>query len=307
MWFMEKSNFLEVSAELNMIYNTIPLILILLSLGVIIFIVIRKFPMLANIDMESMPAHKEAKVKEQIIGKRLKRSFFKWGSFFAGIIKPIIRLMGDLFKAIHDKLVALKETYKKELIIEDFDSSARVEKLFTLFDELIKEEKFIEAEKKLIEIIALDNKNIKAFKALGGLYFSRKNYQEAIETFEYVLKLKEDDDAYAQLSNVIKSTEISDVNRADSLKIANINIFRAQTYFDLSLVHMAMDRIDEALASLRKALEIEPNNPRYLDTMFEISIIKKDKDLAEESYKRLAEANPENQKLTELKKQIDEI
>lgn len=288
-------------------YNIVPLILILLSLGVIIFVVIRKFPMLANIDMETMPAEKEAKIKEQIIGKRLKRNFFKWSSFFVRIVKPITKLMGDLFKAIHDKLVVLKEAYRKEPIIEDFDSSARVEKLFALFDELIKEEKFIEAEKKLIEIIGLDNKNIKAFKLLGGLYFSRKNYQEAIETFEYVLKLKEDDDAYAQLSNIIKNAEISDVSRADSLKIANINIFRSQTYFDLSLVYMAMNRFDEALVSLKKALEIEPNNPRYLDTMLEISIIKKDKDLAEESYRRLAEANPENQKLVELKKQIEEI
>jgi len=166
---------------------------------------------------------------------------------------------------------------------------------------LLKQEKYAEAEKRLIEIIGIDNKNIKAFKLLGGLYFDRKNYEEARETFEYILKLKDDDDAFAQLG------KIGGEYREDSSKEANINIFRSQTYFDLSLVYKAMEKYDKAIVNLKKALEIEPNNPRYLDTMLEISIIKKDKDLALESYKRLAEANPENQKLPEIKKEIDEM
>jgi hypothetical protein len=61
------------------------------------------------------------------------------------------------------------------------------------------------------------------------------------------------------------------------------------------------------LLNARKALEIEPNNPRYLDTILEISIIKKDKVLANETYKRLKEVNPENQKLAEIKEEIAEL
>jgi hypothetical protein len=58
---------------------------------------------------------------------------------------------------------------------------------------------------------------------------------------------------------------------------------------------------------MKKALKIEPNNPRYLDTMFRISIIIKDKVLAFEAYDRLSKVNPENQKLAEFKAQLAEL
>jgi hypothetical protein len=70
-------------------YNIIPLILILLSLGIMAIIIVRKFPALANLDVDNIPAEKEAKFKEQIISNRLKRSFIKWGSKFIRLVKPL--------------------------------------------------------------------------------------------------------------------------------------------------------------------------------------------------------------------------
>ena len=48
-------------------FNIIPLLLILLSFGVIIYIVVKKFSILANLDVDSIPAEREAKFKEKII------------------------------------------------------------------------------------------------------------------------------------------------------------------------------------------------------------------------------------------------
>ena len=45
-------------------FNIIPLVLILLSLGVIIIIVLRKFAVLANLDVDSIPAEREARVRD---------------------------------------------------------------------------------------------------------------------------------------------------------------------------------------------------------------------------------------------------
>ena len=87
----------------------------------------------------------------------------------------------------------------------------------------------------------------------------------------------------------------------------NINKQNAQTHFSLAEVYRAMGKFPEAARSLKKVLKIEPANPRYLDTMLEISIIVKDKALALTAYDKLLKANPENNKLEEFKRQIDEL
>lgn len=264
-------------------YNIIPLILILISLGIIIFIVIKKFPALANLDIENMPAEKEAKFKEQIIGNRLKRSLVKWNSKVVRMVKPVGEASGDLAKWVNKRLVELRDSYKKELEINNLDLNNKTNQLFREAEDLVKKEELGEAEKKLIEIIGLDNRNIKAFRMLGDLYLDRKNFEEAKQTFEYILKLKESDSGAEAL-------------REDGL-----------IYLDLALVCQAMDDIDSAIVNAKKALKIEPNSPRYLDTMLEMSIIKKDKVLALQAYEKLMEVNPDNQKLAEFKKKIDEL
>jgi len=61
------------------------------------------------------------------------------------------------------------------------------------------------------------------------------------------------------------------------------------------------------LGSIKRSLEKHPNNPRYLDTMIEISIINKDKISALEAFDKLKEANPDNKKLEEWKKEIRKL
>ena len=87
----------------------------------------------------------------------------------------------------------------------------------------------------------------------------------------------------------------------------DINSQLAAIYFDLAIVDKAMDNFDGALASINKAYKLERNNPRYLDTKLEISIIKKDKISALEAYENLVKVNPDNQKLADFKEKIDEL
>ncbi len=262
-------------------YNIIPLILILISLSVIIAIAVKKFSVLANLDTENIQAEKEAKFKERIISSRLKRNFFKWSAKLMKTIRPVGDAAGKFFKWIYKKLHELKEDYQsEETVLSEDGIKQKIKALFDEAEAFKKQDNLIEAEKKHIEIIGLDGRNIKAFDALARLYFERKEYKEAKQTFEHVLKLKEDGEETDQLP---------------------------QTYFDLALVCEATGNLDEAMGNLGKALKLEPNNPRYLDIMLKISIINKDKVSALEAYNKLAEVNPDNQKLVEFKAQIDEL
>ena len=58
---------------------------------------------------------------------------------------------------------------------------------------------------------------------------------------------------------------------------------------------------------IRKSLEIQPNSPKYLDFLLQVSIMVQDKKLANETLQSLAKVNPENQKLEEYKELVDEL
>ncbi|MFA4833873.1 MAG: tetratricopeptide repeat protein [Patescibacteria group bacterium] len=261
-------------------YNIIPLILILVSLSVIVYIVVRKFSVLAGVDVENIPAEREARVKERIISSRLKRNIFKWSSQLTKIFRFSAEKTGVFSKWIYKKLHELKESYGAEIFLPTADKEKKIGELSVEAEEMIGEDNFKEAEKRLIEIIGLDSQNIEAFKSLGNLYFANKDYEDARQTFAHTLKL-------------IKDSE-------NNQEIAEIN-------FELALVNRADGRLDEALREIKESLKTAPNNPRYLDTSLEISIMKKDKVLALDAYGKLAKANPDNQKLKDLKKQIDGI
>ena len=48
-------------------------------------------------------------------------------------------------------------------------------------------------EKRYIDRIVINNRDIEAYKKLGDLYVDMRNYKDALEAFEYVLKLKPND------------------------------------------------------------------------------------------------------------------
>jgi len=289
-------------------YNIIPLVLILICLAVIIVIIVRKFPVLANLDVKNIPVEKEARFKEQIISNRLKRNFTKWSSRLARPARMAVREISNFLKWLFIKLNKLKDSYAQEKALSGDDKQQKIEQLFREASELEKHDDLDIAEKKYIEIISLDSKNIKAFKALGQLYYERKDYEEAKQTFGHILKLKEDDEeVYEGLAKIAQEKGNLAQARDEYLKVLDIDNQHSQTYFDLALVYKAMENIDEAISNMKKALKIEPNNPRYLDIMLELSIIDKDKATALDIYKKLAEVNPDNQKLPEFKEQIDEL
>lgn len=289
-------------------YDIIPLVLILISFGVMAVIAVRKFPALASLDVENIPAEKEARFKERILSNRLKRNVLKWYAKVARFTRPVFGWLSEFLKSFYAKLHDLKEKYRTEQPSTPEDMEKRIAALFEESEDLRRQEEYNAAEKKLIEIISMDSKNIKAFKALGHLYVERKDLEEAKQTFEHILKLKADDEeAYEDLAIVAQASGNLELAKDDYLRSIEINNQRAQTFYHLALVYEETGDMFSACDNMKQALKLEPNNPRYLDTTLRISIIIKDKVLALEAYERFLKVNPENQKLSEFKRQIDEI
>ena len=263
-------------------YNIWPLLIISIAFLIIIFIVLRRFPALAVLDVENIPEEKEQQTKEKIIKQRMKRKL----SFLEKIFNNIFVFLNNIFNKLSEKLKFLQEEkkQKKEInVLSEVDSGEKIKILFSQAEELIKKEDWDEAEKKLIEIISVDDKNFLAFWRLGEVYYSKNKYQEAKQTLLYALKLSE---------VLIDSSSNND--------IANLN-------YSLALINQELDDLDGAIFHLKKSLEIDRNNPRYLDLMLNLCIIKKDKFKAEDFLNRIKDVNPENNNISDWENKIENL
>ena len=260
-----------------MSYNIIPLLIVVFSLAGIVFIILRKFPVLASIDIDSIKSEREAKQKEKIIASRLERKIDNFKKIFFSFLIPIISKIKKRFKSSYNKFAAWEDRHSQEKISKKETPEERKKKIgqmFFLAKELIEKQQFDEAEKKFVEIISLDHRNVDAYRELGHLYVQKKDYDYAIETLRHVLKLKPRDvEIMIDLGTLLK-------NRGENKK---------------------------ALRFFKKAVELEPTKPKSLDFLIDISIIVGDRDLARETLGRLKEVNPENNKIGEFEERIKEI
>ena len=280
-------------------FNIIPLILIMISLAVIIVIVVRKFSVLASLDIETIQKEREVKMKEQIIGTKIKRNFYRYFAKFSRLVVPAGHGVAGFFRWLYQKLINYRENYQAEQRAESGEQQI-IEQMTAEAAEFEKEERYDEAEKKYIEIIGIEPKNTDIFISLGRLYFIRKDFNEAKQTFEHAIK---------QLQNEYDKNQSNraGLTEEQAAKFDEIPVKIAEVYFDLASANKAMELYSEAQEAAAKALKLAQNNPRYLDIMLEISIINKDKIAALDAYEKMAQVNPENQKLAAFKAEVDKL
>ncbi len=269
------------------IVNLLIWLVILGAVGLIFFILSKKLAVLANVDVDSIQAEKEAKIKERLINSKFQRQINQLSGQLGRFFLPLGKALKNGFYFVFNRLIKLREDYKTPAHLAGGDVEKKINLLFLEASDAEKQKDWNLAEHKYIEIIGLDSRNIKAFEALGEIYHSRQDFSEAKQTLEHTLKLKE------KLAN----------NQVEELAKLQAGL----TCFTLGVVHQSLKDYGEALAYFKKALHYEPNNPRYLDRTIELCIIKEDKSEALDAYKKLQETNPENQKLKDFKERIKEL
>ncbi|MCH7492205.1 tetratricopeptide repeat protein [Patescibacteria group bacterium] len=287
-----------------MIYNYIAIGVIIASMGIIIYIISRKFPVISSINTDTLQKHRQNKVKKEIIEHRLKRKLtaFKLTSLFKKDHEGEAQDKGSLLGNLYKSLKGLEKKYQskiKAIEPQEEDTVAKNKSLVLKEAEsLIAEDKLKEAEDKFIEAVSLDNKFIAAYEGLAELYQKMKDPEHAKEIYQYLIKIHVTNDREAP-------TPGSDrMNSNEPAQSVSLNSQVAGYHFELGEVYLALDEADSALASLKEAVKLEPNNPRILDALVALGISLKDKALAKKYYDQLKEANPENDKLKELQKEI---
>lgn len=165
----------------------------------------------------------------------------------------------------------------------------RMGKLWDIAHQGMRENRFLRAEKALLTILKIDEKNAAAYNRLGILYAKQKEYRDAIDCFEIASSIEATPSSLHNLGLIYYETE-----NYEKAGIA----FEAALQLEESLAarHVAYAKVNEKLGneklmfqSLERAVELEPNQEAYtlLKQAYEDRGMQAEADMINEKLKHL--------------------
>lgn len=160
-------------------------------------------------------------------------------------------------------VVTLRSFKHQEPEIEIHKFGDKVSKLWDIVHQGMRENRLLRAEKALLTILKIDDKNAAAYNRLGILYAKQKEYKDAIDCFEIACSIEPTASSLHNLGLIYYETE---------------NYQKAVTAFEealkledtLAARHIALAKALERLGNqkamidkLETAAEIEPNKETY--------------------------------------------
>lgn len=297
-----------------MFWDIFFLVIILLGLAIAGLVVMRKFPQISNLDLNSLPEEKISQKKKEIISRRIEEQSRFLKSKSDKIFVPLKKFWGQLqlkFRIYvgkverlwhHEQTTKQKETTK----VAPEESFRKAEQLVAGGEEFLRIQQWDRAEEKFIAAIKINNRLASAYRGLGDAYFERDLLEEARETYRFVLQLDpEDDGILARLAEIAESQ--GDLEEAIEYyqKAILVNDSLSPRFSKLANLLLEIDQPEAAKEAALGAVELEPQNPKYLDLLAEVAILCRDKALAERAYNDLRLVNPENNKLVDLRERIN--
>src|SRR5690606_20144279 len=145
-------------------------------------------------------------------------------------------------------------------IVADLPSkvSGRLDKLWSVAQEALKDRKYLRAEKALLTILRVDERNATAYNRLGILYAKQQAFKDAIECFEIAQSLEPSASSLHNVGLIYYETE-----NYEKAALAFEQALAMEN--DLAARHIAYAKVQEKLGrnkkmieSLERAIELEP-------------------------------------------------
>ncbi|HET7302103.1 MAG TPA: tetratricopeptide repeat protein [Candidatus Saccharimonadales bacterium] len=162
-------------------------------------------------------------------------------------------------------LLALRNTtlHDDEFAASSRKIGERLGKLWDIAHQGMRENRFLRAEKALLTILKIDERNAAAYNRLGILYAKQKEYRDAIDCFEIASSIEATPSSLHNLGLIYYETE-----NYEKAAIAFEQALKLED--NLAARHVAYAKVQEKLGnekllfqSLEKAVELEPNKETY--------------------------------------------
>ncbi|HUA13392.1 MAG TPA: tetratricopeptide repeat protein [Candidatus Sulfotelmatobacter sp.] len=175
----------------------------------------------------------------------------------------------------------------------------RLGKLWDIAHQGMRENRFLRAEKALLTILKIDEKNAAAYNRLGILYAKQKEYRDAIDCFEIASSFEATPSSLHNLGLIYYETE--------NYEKAAVAFEQALKMEDtLAARHVAYAKVQERLGNeklmfqeLEKAAELEPNRETYtlLYKAYSTHGRSEDADIIASKIKRLKSPTPKARRI----------
>lgn len=139
----------------------------------------------------------------------------------------------------------------------------RLGKLWDIAHQSMRESRFLRAEKALLTILKIDEKNAAAYNRLGILYAKQKEYRDAIDCFEIASSIESTPSSLHNLGLIYYETE-----NYEKAAIAFEQALKLED--NLAARHVAYAKVQEKLGNdklmlqeLERAAELEPNKETF--------------------------------------------
>lgn len=152
----------------------------------------------------------------------------------------------------------LRPAERAELVVSS-RVGEKLDQLWGIAHEGIREQKYLRAEKALLTILRVDERNATAYNRLGILYAKQRAYNNAIECFEIAQSLEPSASSLHNVGLIYYET-----GQYDKASLAFEQAIEMES--SLAARHIAYAKVQEKLGhtkkmieALEKAIEIEPN------------------------------------------------
>jgi len=246
-----------------------------------------------------------------LIGERHNASIIVWGTIEPNTAagNTMFRIRGNMLSQrsgtlstfttpFQNKREQIVNALKNDLLptIKNF-SKGEIQKLFDIAYQQYTSKNYETAEAGFQDILKMDQRNTDAYYYLGYMQYEQDNYERAIDYYNQGLQIDPTNETLLRyLSVSYERNDMLNEALAALEKIAEQNPDKA-IYYNVARLYNRLGKTSEALSTLDKAFEIDPDFESAHDLYAEIAYDKQDFNAAIKSLEFLSNARPDNDEI----------
>lgn len=137
--------------------------------------------------------------------------------------------------------------------------SDKLDKLWDIAQESLREKKYLRAEKALLTILRVDERNATAYNRLGILYSKQQAYEDAIECFEIAQSLEPSASSLHNVGLIYYETQAYDKAALAFEQALSMEDGLAARHIAYAKVQEKLGNNKRMITSLERAVELEKN------------------------------------------------
>ncbi len=270
-------------------------------------ILIRRWPEIRLLDPSSIKEEQERLRREAVLRRRFDRLQDQKTAPVKKGIRRVVYAGKTVFHRGYLKLVRLNQFYEQTQRSGLPNAEARKKKLLEEARSLARDLKWSEAEKRYLEVLLMDERNIEAYKGVAGVHLRQGKLDQAKETLEFLEKINPGDDAvYAGLAEIAERNQDRFREERWRLKAVEARPRLANRHAELARFYQKRGSWEAAWSAAEQAIALEKKSPRFQELAFECALGAKKIPEAEQCYARLRVLVRDTDRLQRYRRKLEE-